>query len=68
MAPSAPTPMICVLCGIEVLPAQQPKLGVTLPDNEAHVDHIDPKLNDVSGTPENGQVLCRTCNLAKSNK
>jgi RHS repeat-associated protein len=55
----------CENCGRETVPAEQSKKGVTPPDNETHVDHIDPKSRGGSGTPENGQVLCRKCNLEK---
>jgi len=60
--------MKCEKCGKDVNPANKHEKDVTPPDNEAHVDHIVPKSKDGSGTPENGQILCRTCNLKKSNK
>ena len=58
----------CENCGTPTTPGQQGTKGVTPPDNETNVDHIDPKSNGGSGTPENGQVLCRACNLDKGNK
>lgn len=59
---------VCEGCGTDVVPAQQSKKGVRPPDNERHRDHIDPKANGGSGTPPNGQVLCRKCNIDKSDK
>ncbi|NVJ92871.1 MAG: hemagglutinin repeat-containing protein [Methylocystaceae bacterium] len=53
----------CENCGIEVINPQQSKKGVTPPQNEAHVDHIKRKSEGGSGTPDNGQVLCRNCNV-----
>lgn len=58
----------CDKCDKEVIPAQQHKRGVTPPDNEGHVDHVIPKVKGGSGTPDNGQVLCRKCNLDKGVK
>ena len=58
----------CEGCGRETTPAEQSKKGVTPADTETAVDHIDPQSNNGSGTPENGQVLCRKCNGEKSNK
>ncbi|NOK23640.1 HNH endonuclease, partial [Corallococcus carmarthensis] len=57
---------ICESCGTETVPAQQSKKGVTPPGNETHVDHVQPKSKGGEGAPGNGQVLCRDCNLEKS--
>ena len=32
------------------------------------IDHIYPKAKGGAGSPPNGQVLCNTCNLIKSDK
>ncbi|MFM2591265.1 RHS repeat-associated core domain-containing protein [Vibrio sp. TBV020] len=57
----------CTDCGIEVVPGKKHQRGVTPPDNERHRDHIIPKSKGGDGTLDNGQILCRTCNLDKSN-
>lgn len=36
--------------------------------NKAHIDHIIPLTEGGNSEPLNLQVLCRTCNLSKSNK
>jgi 5-methylcytosine-specific restriction endonuclease McrA len=41
---------------------------VTPPLNEAQVDHVIPKVKGGKGDPANGQVLCRDCNIKKSDK
>jgi hypothetical protein len=58
----------CESCGVETVPAQQHKKGVTPPANETQVDHVVPKSKGGKGVPENGQVLCRECNLKKGDK
>ena len=57
--------MKCKDCGQDVHDAEQHQRGKTPPGNEAHVDHVDPKSNGGSGTPDNGEVRCRDCNLKK---
>jgi hypothetical protein len=59
---------VCENCGVETTKPQQSQKGVTPPENETNVDHINPKSNGGSGTPDNGQVLCRGCNLDKGPK
>jgi RHS repeat-associated protein len=58
---------VCENCGVNTTPAQQSKKGVTPPKTETQIDHKIPKSKGGSGTPDNGQVLCRECNLKKSN-
>ncbi|MFL9483447.1 RHS repeat-associated core domain-containing protein, partial [Chitinophagaceae bacterium LWZ2-11] len=56
---------VCENCGVETQPAEQSKKGVTPPKNETQVDHKKRKRDGGSGTPDNGQVLCRGCNAEK---
>lgn len=44
------------------------KKGVTPPTNETQVDHVVPKSKGGKGVPDNGQILCRECNLKKGDK
>lgn len=58
----------CENCGVETADPQQHKKGVTPPSNETQVDHVTPRAKGGEGVPENGQVLCRDCNIKKSDK
>ena len=55
--------MKCEGCKQDVKESTQSKSGVTPDKKEANVDHIDRKRDGGSGTPDNGQVLCRECNI-----
>jgi hypothetical protein len=55
--------MKCTTCGADVESGVKHETGVTPPDNEAHVDHIKKKREGGSGTPKNGRVRCRKCNI-----
>jgi len=59
---------VCENCGREVVPAQRSQNGVSPPGNERQRDHIIPKSKGGNGDPSNGQVLCRDCNLNKSDR
>jgi 5-methylcytosine-specific restriction endonuclease McrA len=58
----------CENCDVETVPAEQHKKGVTPPKNETHVDHVVPRAKGGAGDPDNGQILCRECNIQKSDK
>jgi len=58
----------CENCGVETTPAQKHEKGVRPPDNETQVDHKIPRAKGGPGEPDNGQVLCRECNIEKSDK
>jgi len=59
--------VICAKCEVETTPATQSKKGVSPSGTERQVDHINAKSKGGSGTPDNGQSLCRNCNIKKSN-
>ncbi|MEA1231468.1 HNH endonuclease, partial [Acinetobacter sp. IRS14] len=60
--------LVCASCKETLVQPKQSQKGITPPKNEAHVDHKVPKSLGGSGTPNNGQILCRSCNISKSNK
>jgi RHS repeat-associated protein len=64
-ARGAPT---CEGCERSVSKPLQSKKGITPPGDEGHVDHIVAKSKGGDGSPSNGALLCRDCNLKKSNK
>ncbi|WP_375771808.1 HNH endonuclease [Archangium gephyra] len=60
--------ILCENCKVETVPGEKHVKDVTPPSNEAQVDHIIPKAKGGKGDPSNGQVLCRDCNIKKSDK
>ncbi len=55
----------CENCDVETVSPKKHTKGVTPPLNETHVDHKIPRAEGGGSEPENGQVLCRDCNLKK---
>ncbi len=55
----------CEGCKTPTTEAKQDKKGVTPASTDTNVDHVKRKRDGGSGTPDNGQVLCRGCNLKK---
>ncbi|WP_437732665.1 RHS repeat-associated core domain-containing protein [Sorangium sp. So ce1335] len=58
----------CDNCGADVVKPQKHTKSVTPPNNEGHVDHVTSRSKGGSGTIDNGQLLCRNCNLEKGSK
>ncbi|MEZ4302548.1 MAG: HNH endonuclease [Polyangiaceae bacterium] len=58
----------CENCGTKVTPGERSQRGVKPPLNERQRDHIFPRSKGGDGDPSNGQILCRDCNLNKSDK
>lgn len=57
----------CEHCGATLVRPQKHSRGVRPPNNEGHVDHIEPKSFGGQGAASNGRLLCRTCNITNSN-
>jgi 5-methylcytosine-specific restriction endonuclease McrA len=55
----------CQYCGRKV---HDRNTGNWNTEDKAHIDHIIPLTEGGTSEPSNLQVLCRTCNLSKSNK
>ena len=60
--------VLCEGCKTETTKPGKSQRGVTPPRTDRQVDHKVPKSKGGAGEPSNGQVLCRTCNRAKSDK
>ncbi len=60
--------VICEKCNNETVPAEKHEKNVTPPKNEAHTDHRIPRAKGGPADLDNGQILCRDCNLKKSDK
>ena len=58
---------VCENCGAETVPGKRHEKGVSPPGSERQRDHIEPRSKGGKGIPDNGQVLCRECNIDKSN-
>ncbi len=56
----------CEICGREVIPGQKSTKGIRPPGIQRERDHIIPRSTGGDGSPSNGQILCRDCNLQKS--
>jgi 5-methylcytosine-specific restriction endonuclease McrA len=56
----------CAGCGVPVVPPAGPRRpGDRVPPDEGQVDHVVPRSLGGQGVPENGQLLCATCNREK---
>ena len=58
---------VCENCKADVVPGKQHEKGVRPPGTERQRDHVEPRSKGGKGIPDNGQVLCRDCNIKKSN-
>lgn len=55
----------CQGCGCKV---HDRRTGIWNTPDKAHIDHIHPISKGGASTPDNLQVLCRTCNISKKDK
>ena len=58
----------CEKCGCGLVKPEKSQKGVTPPQNEWQIDHIDAESKGGPATEINGQVLCRKCNRDDSDK
>jgi RHS repeat-associated protein len=58
---------VCENCQSEVTPGKRHEKGATPPASERQRDHVVPRSKGGRGIPDNGQILCRDCNIKKSN-
>jgi hypothetical protein len=58
---------VCDDCGVEAIPAQPSRVGVSPDPRETRIDHIWPESLDGPGSPWNGRVTCVPCNARWSN-
>lgn len=58
----------CEKCSCSLVKPKKSERGVTPPQNEWQLDHIEPDSLGGANTEDNVQVLCRKCNRQKSNK
>lgn len=56
---------VCENCGVNTTKPEKSQKGKTPPKTDTQVDHIKPKSKGGAGTADNGQVLCRDCNIKK---
>jgi 5-methylcytosine-specific restriction endonuclease McrA len=54
--------------GEELVDGKKHQKGVTPPDNEAHIDHVEPKSKGGSNAVPNLEVRSRKNNIKKSDK
>ena len=57
----------CEYCGVKTTPAQKSMSGVTPPKTEAQTDHIIPRSQGGTNSPNNAAHACRECNRNNSN-
>jgi 5-methylcytosine-specific restriction endonuclease McrA len=58
----------CEKCGCKVIKPKKSISGVTPSQKEWQIDHIKADSKGGAAVEKNGQVLCRKCNRAKSDK
>ncbi len=58
--------IVCEGCGVSTTKPEKSTRGVTPPKTDRQIDHVVPKSKGGSGTADNSQVLCRDCNVKKS--
>ena len=57
---------VCEFCGVQTTPAQKSMSGVSPPKTEAQTDHIVPRSQGGTNSPDNAAHVCRECNRRMS--